>query len=140
MILVVVGIGTTVFVFATGGLTSYGTSFSNLMGTSGNQISESVTIEQITFVNSGNPSTSGANLYVRDVGINPSTIAAVYVQNSTASSFVEQFASSPLPLTINSGSFQVIFVKNFVPNHGIVYDFTLATTLGNTVNANAMYY
>ena len=110
------------------------------MGASGNQISESISVEQITFVNTGNPSTSGANLYVRDVGINPSTIAAVYVQNSTASSFVEQFASSPLPLTINSGSFQVIFVKNFVPNHGIVYDFTLATTLGNTVNANAMYY
>ena len=140
MILVVVSIGTTVFVFATGGLTSFGTNFASVMGNSGNQISESVTVEPITFVNTGNPSASGANLYVRDVGINPTTIAAVYVQNSTVSSFVEQFISSPLPVTINSGSFQIIFVKNFVPDHGVVYSFTLATSLGNTVNSNAMYY
>lgn len=140
MILVVVGIGTTVFAFATGGLTNYGTNFASIMGTSGNQISEFVTVEQITFINTGNPSTSGANLYVRDVGTNPTTIAAAYVQNSTTSSFVEQFASSPLPVTINSGSFQIIFVKNFVPDHGMVYAFTLATSLGNLVDSNAMYY
>lgn len=140
MILVVVGMGTTVFVFASGGLTNYGTNFASIMGTSGNQISEFVVVEQITYVNTGNPTTSGANLYVRDIGTNPTVIVAVYVQNSTASSFVEQFTSSPLPATINSGSFQIIFVNNFVPDHGIVYVFTLATSLGNTVNSNAMYY
>lgn len=140
MILVVVSIGTTVFVFASGGLTSYGSSLSALMGASGNQISEVVVIEQIVFVNSGNPSASGANLYVRDVGTNPTTIDAVYIQNATASSFVEQFAASPLPLSISPGSFQIIFVKNFMPDHGTVYTFTLATALGNTVSSNAMYY
>lgn len=140
MILVVVSLGTAVFAFASGSLTSFGSNFANLVGTSGNQISEIVVIEQVTFLNTGNPATSGANLYVRDIGTNPTSIAAVYVQNSTANLFVEQFTSSPLPVSINSGSFQIIAVMNFVPDHGIVYAFTLATSLGNTVSANAMYY
>jgi hypothetical protein len=140
MILVVVAVGTTVFAFASGGFDSFGSSFSNLMGNSGNQISEQVVVEQAVFVNTGRAATSGADLYVRDVGLNPSTIAAVYVQNATTGSFVEQFTAPPLPTTINSGVFQIVFVSNFVPDHGIVYTFTLATTLGNTVSTNAKYY
>ena len=140
MILVVVAIGTTVFAFASGGFDSFSSSFSNLMGNSGNQVSEQVVVEQVVFVNTGNAATSGAKLYVRDVGLNPSTIAAIYVQNATASTFIEQFVSSPLPVTINSGEFQVIFVSKFLPEQGSVYTFTLATSLGNTVNSNAMYY
>ena len=140
MILVVVAIGTTVFAFASGGFDSFSSSFSNLMGNSGNQVSEQVVVEQVVFVSTGNAATSGAKLYVRDVGLNPTTIEAVYVQNATASTFVEQFTLSPLPATINSGAFQIIFVSEFVPNHGSVYTFTLATSLGNTVNSNAKYY
>jgi hypothetical protein len=140
MILVVVSMGATVFAFATGGFGSLGNSFSSLLGTAGNKVSEDVVIEQVVFVNTGVPATSGANLYVRDIGINPTTIAAAYVQNMTSVTFVEQFTGSPLPLSINSGSFQIIFVKNFVPDHGQVYGFTLATSLGNTVTYNAKYY
>jgi hypothetical protein len=140
MILVVVSIGATVFAFATGGFSSIGNSFSSLLGTAGNQISEQVVIEQVVFVNTGVSSTSGANLYVRDIGVNAATIAAAYVQNVTAGTFVEQYTGSPLPISINSGSFQLIFVKNFIPDHGQVYSFTIATSLGNTVLINAKYY
>lgn len=140
MILVVVALGTTVFVFASGGFNSFGNSFSNLMGNSGNQVSQQVVIEQVVFVNTGDVASSGAKLYVRDIGLNPSTISAVYVQNATANSFVEQFTSAPLPATISSSAFKVMFVSNFVPEHGVVYTFTIATSLGNTVNYNAKYY
>lgn len=139
MILIVVGLGATVFAFATGGFNSFGSNFSNLAGNAGKQISEDMVVEQVVFVNNGNPNTSGANLYVRDVGVNSGTIAAVYVQNMTSNTFVEQSLTT-LPITIRSGAFQVIFVNNFVPEHGVVYGFTLATSLGNTVNVNAMYY
>lgn len=140
MILVVVGIGTTVFTYATGGLTSFGSNFSILTGNAGNLISEDDVVEQVVFVNTGLAATSGANLYIRDVGPNPSTISAIYVQNMTSTTFVEQFISSPLPATINSGSFQIIFVSSFLPDHGGVYQFTLATSLGNKVIGSAKYY
>ena len=140
MILIVVGIGPTLFAFASGGISNYSSNFSNLMGNAGSQVAENLIIEQVVFVNTGNPATSGANLYVRDVGVTPSTVEAVYVQNSTANSFVEQFASSPLPVVVNSGVFQIISVRNFVPDHGIAYGFTIATSLGNTVMSNAKYY
>jgi flagellin-like protein len=139
MILIVVSLGATVFAFATGGFGSFENSFVNLLSNSSNQASERIAIEQILFVNTGVTSTSGVTLFVRDVGINPSTIAAVYVQNVTASAFVAQFTASPLPVTINSGNLARFTILGFLPKHGFVYSITVASTLGNTVLLDAKY-
>jgi hypothetical protein len=139
MIVLVVSLGATVFAFATGGFSSFQNNMLNLFSNSSNQISENVVIEQVVFVNTGSSSTSGATLFMRDVGINPTTIAAVYVQNSTAGSFVEQAKSSPLPVTINSGILSSFTITGFLPKHGTAYLFTASTSLGNSVVLNAKY-
>ena len=77
----------------------------------------------------------GANLYVRNDGLNPATIAAVYVSNITASKFVLSYTVSPAK-KINSGGFSIIAVT-FTPDVGTTYALTVATLLGNTVVTNA---
>ena len=139
MIVLVVSLGATVFAFATGGINSFQGNLLNMFSNSSNQISENVVIEQVVFVNTGASSTSGATLFIRDDGINPTTIAAVYVQNSTAGSFVEQAKSSPLPVTINSGILSSFTITGFLPKHGTTYLFTASTLLGNSVVMNAKY-
>ena len=139
MLIIVVSLGATVFAFATGGFTTFGNSFQSLFSNSSNQISEDVVIQQVTFTNTGNPSTSGFTLYVMNAGTNPSIIGAVYVQNVTANTFVKQFTGTPLPVSINSGVLKSIVITGMVPHHGFVYGFTIATTLGNTVTYNAKY-
>ncbi|MGI0091944.1 MAG: archaellin/type IV pilin N-terminal domain-containing protein [Nitrososphaerales archaeon] len=139
MIVIVVGLGATVFAFATSGFSSFGNSFYNLFQSSSNQIAEDVVIEQVAFTNTGMPSTSGITLYVMNAGVSPSTIEAVYVQNVTATVFVKQFIGSPLPVSINSGVVQSIVIAGFVPDHGTVYAITIATAFGNTVAYDARY-
>lgn len=139
MIVIAVGIGVTVFGFATNGFNLYGNSFQNLFSNSSSQIAEDVVIEQIAFINTGSASTSGVTIYILNAGASPSTISALYIQNATESSFVGQFTGSPLPVTINSGIIQTVKILGFVPDHGIVYGFTLATSIGNTVLYNAKY-
>lgn len=140
MILVVVSIGATIFAFATNGFGALGNSFANLSSNSSNQISENVVVEQVAFTNTGLSSTSGLTLYLMNAGINPSTIAAVYVQNVTANAFVKQFKSGTnLPGIINSGSVQAVEVTGLIPDHGTVYAITIATSLGTTVIYYAKY-
>lgn len=139
MIVIAVGIGATVFGFATNGFSTYGNSFQSLFSNSANQIAEDVVIEQVAFINTGVPSTSGVTIYILNAGTNPSTISALYVQNVTSSSFVGQFTGSPLPVTINSEIIQSVKILGFLPDHGVVYGFTLATSIGNTVLYNAKY-
>jgi hypothetical protein len=89
-------------------------------------------VEQVTF----NETTKlGVNLFVRNDGVNPAIIAAVYITNVTASKFVLSYTLSPSK-QINSGSFQIIAVT-FTPDVGTTYGFTIATQLGNTVVTNA---
>ena len=75
----------------------------------------------------------GANLYVRNAGTNPITIAAVYVQNVTTNAFVGSFQLSPA-LTVSPGSFEDIAVS-FKPTTGATYSFTVTTQLGTSVLA-----
>jgi flagellin-like protein len=139
MIVIVVGLGATLFAFATGAFSSFGSNFQGLLSNSSNKIAEDVVIEQVTFANTLNPSTSGFTLYVMNAGNNPTTIQAVYLQNVTANTFTKQFASSPLPVNINPGALQNITIKGMLPDHGFVYGFTIATSLGNTVTYYAKY-
>jgi hypothetical protein len=133
MVLVVVAMSAVVFAFATNGFSGMGANFSSLFGSSANALNERIVVEQVTFNESG--TRLGANLYVRNVGINPSNIVAIYVSNVTASSFVLSYTISPAR-QILSGSFQIIAVT-FTPDVGTTYSFTIATQLGNTVIVNA---
>ena len=134
MIVVVVGIGSTLFALATNSFSSFSSNLSNQFTNSGNQLSEQIVMEQIIFSTSG---TQGANIYVRNDGVNPVTIASLYVQNETANSFVEsvQIPSSS-QVTINSGDFTIITVT-FTPDQGNTYGFTIASTLGTTLTSFA---
>ncbi|MHB8702289.1 MAG: archaellin/type IV pilin N-terminal domain-containing protein [Nitrososphaerales archaeon] len=75
----------------------------------------------------------GANIYVRNTGVNSVTIAAVYVQNITANTFVGSFQLTPT-VTISPGSFQDIALA-FKPTTGPTYSFTVTTQLGTSVLA-----
>ena len=90
-------------------------------------------VEQVTFNETG--AKLGANLYVRNDGINPATMAAVYVTNITSGKFVLSYNLSPAK-QINSGSFAIIAVT-FTPDIGTTYALTIASQLGNTVVTNA---
>ncbi len=131
MIATVAGLGVLAFTFANTGLGSLSQNFANLMGSSGNAVSEKFVVEQVTFTTSG---TQGANLYVRDVGSNPTTLVSVYLVNQTAGVFVKQVALSST--TVNVGNFANIFVA-FTPKHGFTYSFTVTSSLGNSVIYNA---
>ena len=131
MIVIVVGLSAIIFAYATNGFSGMGSNLSNLFSSSGNAIQERVVVEQVTFNETG--SHLGANLYVRNDGINPTIIAAIYVTNISASKVV---TSSTLSKQINSGSFANIAIT-FTPDVGTTYSFTIATQLGNTVIVNA---
>jgi hypothetical protein len=133
MIVVVVGLSATIFAFATNSFTGLGSNLSNLFGNSANALNERVVVEQVTFNETG--AKLGANLYVRNDGLNPTTISAVYVSNITASKFILSYTVSPAK-QINSGSFSIIAVT-FTPDVGTTYALTVATQLGNTVVTNA---
>lgn len=130
MIVIVVGLSAIIFAYATNSFSGMGSNLSNFFGNSGSAIEERVVIEQVTFNESG--SHLGANLYVRNDGVNPTIISAIYVTNVTASKAV---TSVTLSKQINSGSFANIAIT-FTPDVGSTYSFTIATQLGNTVVAN----
>jgi len=133
MIVIVVGLSATIFAYATNGFSGLGSNLSNLFGNSANALSERVVVEQVTFNETG--AKLGVNLFVRNDGVNPAIIAAVYITNVSASKFVLSYTLSPTK-QINSGSFQIIAVT-FTPDVGTTYSFTIATQLGNTVITNA---
>ena len=133
MIVIVVGLSAVIFSYATNGFSGMGSNLSNLFGNSENALSERVVVEQVTFNETG--AKLGVNLYVRNDGVNPMIIAAVYITNVTASKFVLSYTLSPTK-QINSGSFQIIAVT-FTPDVGTTYTFTIATQLGNTVSTNS---
>jgi hypothetical protein len=131
---VIVSLAATIFAFATNSFGNLGSGFQNLFATSGNALSERDVIEQVTFNESG--SHLGANIYVRNDGGIPTTVAAIYVNNVTAGAFVLSNQISP-QTQLSVGAFK-IFAVTFTPDHGSVYSFTVATTLGNTVIINEM--
>ncbi len=78
----------------------------------------------------------GADVYVRNVGTNPTTLVSVYVVDQTLNSFVSQTAIST---TVNVGTFANIphTTLLFTPLHGHTYSFTVTSSLGNSVIYNA---
>jgi flagellin-like protein len=136
MIVIVVGLSAIIFAYATNGFSGMGSNLSNLFGNSQNALAERVVIEQVTFNETGCSCTHlGVNLYVRNDGVNPTIVAAIYVTNITASKLVLADTLSPTK-QINSGSFAIVTVV-FTPDVGTTYSFNIATQLGNTVVVNA---
>jgi|SRR5579875_1581799 len=133
MLAIVVGLSIVLLSYASTGLFSFASGFTNLLSNSGDALSEQVVIEQITFNKTG--SQLGANIYVRNVGSVTAYVAAIYVQNLTSSSFVTSVQLSP-SIQLNVGSFQQLVV-HFTPDSGDAYSLTIATTRGNTVVADA---
>lgn len=131
MILVTVSLSVVIFSFATSSMSSLETDFTGLLNGSADALAEQVVVEQVTFNVTG--SSQGANLYIRNVGINTVQISAVYVTNETSGGFVGSFQYSA---QINSGNFKMIGVS-FVPTVGAAYGFTVATTRGNSIVAYA---
>jgi hypothetical protein len=129
MILLVVSISTAVYAYTTNGLGSYGSNFSNLLSNQGNSISQQISIEQATFNLTSN-SQAGADIYVRNTGTVPLTIASVYVQNVTSNSFVLAYSVSP-QVNVQTGNFARIGI-HFTPDAQATYQFMVVTTLGTS--------
>ncbi len=107
LIVITVAIGTLVYSFASTAFGGFGSGFSNLVQNAGQQLSENIAIEKVFFYNGVNNNTAcmagpgtthcGGVMYVRNVGLNPVEIDAIYLGNLTS-------ASSPAILTVPSST------------------------------------
>jgi hypothetical protein len=77
-------------------------------------------------------STPGADVFVRNVGVAPTTLVSVYIFDQSSNTFVSQTAIST---TVNVGAFVDIpsTTLTFTPSHGHTYSFTVTSNLGNSV-------
>jgi len=129
MVAIVVGLGSFVYIFASGGLNSLSQGFTNLISGSANSVSERDLVEQVVFFFSG---TTGADVYVRNVGTISSTLVSVYIVDQSTGTFISQTAIST---AVNVGTFVNIphTALTFTPLHGHTYSFTVTSNLGNNV-------
>ena len=76
--------------------------------------------------------TSGADVYVRNVGSIPTTLVSVYVTDTTANAFVTQ---NTISTVVNVGTFVQIprSTLTFTPSHGHFYAFVVSSSRGNSV-------
>jgi len=131
LVAIVVSLGVIVFTFASGSLSSLTGSFAGLISSQGNTVAEHYVVEQVTFTFSG---TTGADVYVRNVGTISSTLVSVYVVDQSTGAVVAQFALSPVT-ALNAGTVVDIphTTLTFTPSHGQTYSFTVTSLLGNSV-------
>lgn len=129
LVAIVVTLGVLVFTFASGTLSSLTGGFTNLMSGQSNAVAEHFVVEQVTFSFTG---TTGASVYVRNVGTISSTLVSVYVVDQSTNTFVTQVAIST---TLNANSVVDIpyTTVTFTPAHGNTYSFTVTSNLGNSV-------
>jgi len=135
LVAVVVSLGVIAFTFASTGLGSLTQSFTGLISNQGNAVAERFVVEQVTF---NFPATSGADVYVRNVGTIASTLVSVYVVDQSTNAFVTQVALSSSNV-VNVGTVLDIVhsTVTFTPSHGHTYSFTVTSNLGNSVTFNA---
>lgn len=132
LVAIVVTLGVFVFTFASGGLNSLTGSFTRLMTSQGNAVDEHFVVEQAVFSFTG---TTGASVYVRNVGSIASTIVSVYIVDQSTGTFVKQVPLTTTQGTLDAGT--VLDISNtlltFTPSHGQAYSFTVTSILGNSV-------
>jgi len=101
------------------------------MSGQGNVVAEHFDVEQVTFTFTG---TTGADVYVRNVGTISSTLVSVYIVDLTTGAFVTQVALTPAPgIALNVGTFVDIphTALTFTPSHGHTYSIKVTSILGN---------
>ena len=144
LVAVVVTLGVLVFTFASGGLSSLTGSFTRLITNQGNAVNEHFVVTQATFCTSttqaGCSGTTGASVYVRNVGTISSTLVSVYIVDQSTGTFVKQVALTTAQGTLNAGTVLDIAntVLTFTPSHGQTYSFTVTSNLGNSVTFNSL--
>lgn len=79
-------------------------------------------------IQAASASTSGAGLYVRNVGGVQTTLVSVYVTDTTSNAFISQ---TTIGTTVNVGTF-VVVTLTFTVAHGHTYSFTVTSSLGNS--------
>jgi len=133
LVAIVVSLGALVFTFASGSLSSLTGSFSGLISNQGNAVAEHFVVEQVTITFSG---TTGADVYVRNVGATSSILVSIYVVDQSTNAFVAQV---PISTTLNAGAVVDIphTTLTFTPSHGHTYSFTVTSSLGNSVTYDA---
>ncbi len=98
-----------------------------------NAVAEHFAITQVTFTLSGS---TGADVYVRNVGTTASTLVSVYIVDQSTNTFVKQVA---IGTALNAGT--VVDIPHatlaFTPSHGHTYSFTVTSNLGNSVTFDA---
>jgi flagellin-like protein len=136
LVAIVVTLGVVVFTFASGGLSSLTGNFTRLMTNQGNSVDEHFVVEQVVFSFTG---TTGASVYVRNVGTIASTLVSVYIVDQTTGTFVKQVPLTTAQGTLDAGT--VLDISNtlltFTPSHGQAYSFTVTSILGNSVTFDA---
>jgi hypothetical protein len=128
-----VALGTLVYSFASTAFGGFGSGFSNLVQSAGQQLQENIVVEQVFFFSSnsswtcapnppflGNsPATCGGVMYVRNVGGNPVTLDTIYVGNVTSGAALTT-VTSVAPCTSNGVGFiygDVCFTVNDPVTH-----------------------
>ncbi len=145
LIAMTVAIGTLVYSFASAAFGSFGTGFTGFVSSSGDTLSEHLIVEQVSFTY--NSTCACSDLYLRNVGLKPVTILAVYISNVTANLPVPVCPSaSPCatvqwpsgfpatPITVQPGHFVQVKIL-FVQDSGKTYGFVVVTSRGNEVIA-----
>ena len=102
LIAIVVSLGVLVFTFASGSLSSLTGGFTGLISGQGNAVAQHFVVEQVTFTFTA---TTGADVFVRNVGTISSTLVSVYVVDQTTGVFVSEFTTGSLPATLNVGNY-----------------------------------
>ena len=129
MLAVVVSLGVLIVTFASGSLKSFSGNYVIALTNQKSASAEKFAVEQVAFSFSG---TTGADLYVRNVGTFSSTLVAVYITDATSSTFVSE---TTISTTVSVGNFVEIphATLTFTPAHGHTYSFTVTSSLGNSV-------
>ncbi len=129
LVAIVVGAGIVVYAFAGGALGGLSGSFSGLISGQGSAVAERFVVEQAAFTFSG---TTGADVYVRNVGAVPVTLVSVFVVDQSTSTFVAQ-----VPISDSLGAGGLVDIPHatlaFAPLHGHTYSFTVTSSSGNSV-------
>jgi hypothetical protein len=132
LLLVAVAVGMGVIIlygFASGDLGSLTGGASGLISNEGNAVAENFVVEQAVFSFTG---TTGASVYVLNVGTTSSTLVSVYIVDQSTGKFVTQVA---VDQALSVGSLVDIpqTTLTFTPSHGNTYSFTVTSSLGNSV-------
>jgi len=139
-----VAIGTLVYSFASTAFGGFGTGFSNLVAGAGAQLSENVAIEKVQFYNSvanntncasfnPGPTHCGGILYVRNIGVNPVLIDAIYVGNVTSPNSPAINTLAPPPPTCSSNTMTPAVVATATPGQVCFFTFGGGTTYNNNL-------